>query len=130
MSAIGCGNLQFSYSLVLYERFFTTRSFKIKIDKRFTYREDDHRRCLSTATAPVKDFLRSVSIFGVDRPKCPNFFTHLSRVMVQLELKTLIFYYLGSEIPKSRSVMVFRGPPGPVCHTQKENSFSQFVRIR
>ena len=49
--------------------------------------------------------------------------------MVQLELKTLIFYYLGSEIEKNRSVLIIRGPPGPVCHNQKENSFSQFVRI-
>ena len=50
--------------------------------------------------------------------------------MVRLEHKTLIFYYLGTEIPKSRSVLIFRGPPGPVCHIQNENSFSQFVRIR
>ena len=50
--------------------------------------------------------------------------------MVRLEHKTLIFYYLGTEIPKNRSVLIFRGPPGPVCHNQNENSFSQFVRIR
>ena len=50
--------------------------------------------------------------------------------MVQLELKTLIFYYLGSEIPKSGSVAFLRGPSGPVCHNQKENLFSQFVPIR
>lgn len=122
-----------------------------------------------------KSALKSLTTFGVDSPKCTNFFTHLegvnwniflnfffwfeplkirterppgtsdpkqqktkvsssswtiSRVMVQLELKTPIFHHLGSKTPKSRSVLAFRGPPGPVCHTQKENSFSQFVRIR
>ena len=40
----------------------------------------------------------------------------ITRQMVQFELKTLIFYYLGTEIPKSCSVLIFRGPPGPVCH--------------
>ena len=50
--------------------------------------------------------------------------------MVRLEHKTLIFYYLGTEIPKSRSITFLRGPPGPVCHTQNKNSFSQFARIR
>ncbi len=32
-------------------------------------------------------------------------------------------------IEKNRSVGIIRRPPGPVCHNQKENSFSQFVRI-
>ena len=41
----------------------------------------------------------------------------------------MIFYYLGSEIPKSCSITFLRGPPGPVCHNQKENSFSHFVAL-